>query len=160
MSYTSAHTLFRPLHVALMLCSSAAFLLSGCSSEEFSYDSASLFPENYQSTYTKSDKYNCTKSPTHGNDYVIVWYSPEIQAAYADDTMTPPDGAVALKEQFADESCSEMTSIKVLARDESSASKYKWQNVQQDGSVEFTQEENFCSSCHANEPCKNGLCAY
>lgn len=146
------------------LLSTAALLTTsvtlGACGTEFTYDTNSLFPEDYQSSYSKQAKFDCTESATHGGDYVRVWLSPEIKPAYESDAEAP-EGAVALKEQFSDSSCEELTSITAFKKDASSSNGWKWQNVQSDGSVEFTVDENYCSSCHtADRPdCTGVLCA-
>ncbi len=142
---------------ALMLLFSVA---CGNSSVEYTYDSNSLFPEDYQTSYTKLSKYDCTKSAQHGGDYVKIWLSPEIKPSYDDENVEAPEGAVAVKEQFSDDKCEDLTSMTVMEKKEASTTGYSWQRLYADGSVEFTVDDNFCSSCHAAPPCKNNLCAF
>lgn len=145
-----------------LLCAGALVAASatlGACGTEFNYDSASFFPEDYQSAYAKQAKHDCTASPTHGGDFVRVWLSPEIKPSY-DGDVAVPEGAVALKEQFADDACEELISITTFRKKTASPTGWEWQKIQEDGSVEFTQEENSCSSCHINTPtCTDSLCS-
>ncbi len=139
---------------ALVLVGASATL--GACGTEFTYDSNSFFPEDYRSSYTKHTKHDCTASPTHGGDHVRIWLSDEIKPAYEGDAEAP-EGAVALKEQFSDEDCEDLTSITVFKKKSASETGWEWQRIQEDGSVEFTVDKNFCSDCHTS--CAGGgLC--
>ena len=127
--------------------------LSACGTE-FNYDSTSFFPEDYRSAYTQHDKHDCTVSPTHGGARVKIWLSPEVAPAYGEGDGEAPEGAVAIKEQFADEECEELSSITAFKKDAASAGGWQWQRVQEDGSVEFSGEQASCSGCHAS--CEDG----
>jgi hypothetical protein len=144
-----------PILVALPLLA-----LSACG-DSFSYDAASYFPEDWQDTYT--EQVGCKQSSTHGDDYVIVYTSPEATAAYTDRAQAMPEGAVILKEQFSDSSCSTLsaiTSMRKLADGEDTANgDYGWQRVESDGTVAFSgAQPGNCSTCHSACPDGDFLC--
>ena len=134
-----------------------ALALPACG-ESFSYDANSFFPEDWQDSYVK--KFDCKESVTHGNDHVIVYVSPDAEAAYADRTTEMPTGSVILKEQYSDSSCSDLTAYTVMRKLEAGANTeqgdYEWQRVESSGEISVSGDATIsnCTSCHTN--CEGG----
>ena len=132
----------------------------GCGGEEdsFAYNQNSLYPENWEETY--SLKKDCAQSPTHGSDYVKVWASPEASAAFDDRTVEMPASAVLLKSQYKDSSCTELAGFTAARADEvgtDGAVTWYWQRTEVDGTIGAEGASNFCNDCHV--ACANGICS-
>jgi len=141
------------------LLASIAALVIGCGGggeAEFVYDSASYFPENYETTYQELAGFGCEQSPTHGGDYVRILVSDEALPAY--DGMEIPDGAVITKPQYSDAGCTTLTSITVMQKDSAAESGWQWQTVGADGAVGDSGQVQFCVDCHA-AMCGGNQCA-
>lgn len=133
-------------------------VLAGCGDAEIVHNPDSFFPEDWKSTYKK--KKACTKSPTHGGQYVEVWVNPEGEAAFDDRSRVVPLEAVFLKPQFEDSDCTEPTWWTVMKPKEVAADgkvTWIWQRAELDGSLSINGEGGFCNSCHVG--CANGICA-
>lgn len=92
--------------------SSAAFLLSsallGCGPEP-------LFPEGYAASYVET--YPCSRSADHALSFVRILVSPEAADTFRTATGTFAPGAVVLKEEYADEACTELEGWSVMRRE-------------------------------------------
>ena len=141
---------------ALLLLATSALAACGSGDAEYSYDSASLFPEDYQAQYTALTGFDCTKSPTHGGDYVRIYASSDALPIY--DGMEVADGAVLVKPQYSDASCEELSAITSMKRDSTTPSEWVWQRVGADGSVESSGQVENCVSCHT-ATCGGNQCA-
>lgn len=137
----------RPL---LLILAIFAMSLSACGETEFVYNSASFFKEDYQTSYTKIS--DCTKSSTHGGDYVKVFADDNAAQAYSTGGAAVKEGGVIVKPQYADDGCTELTSIKVMRKGAAGTAAdkgdWQWQDVSNDGSITSEGQIGFCISCH------------
>lgn len=128
--------------------------LTACGGEAFEYDSASYFPEDWETSYTKLETLDCEQSSTHGGEYVQVWVNDTAAPSYDAAGATAEEGAVIIKPQYTDDACSELSAITVMRK---AASGWEWQRVEADGAVAFSGENSTCSDCHS--ACNDFRCA-
>ena len=122
--------------------------LSACSG---SWDEEVVAPENFQDSYSKL--HECKPSAHPRADYVITWLSPDalpVWEAWAEGDAEADFelGAIAVKSQYRDSSCSELTGYTLMEKTSVEADApnggWKWQ---------FTNEYGECSNCDAGASC-------
>lgn len=122
--------------------------LAACD-DSFEYDPNSYFAQDWEATYTKVSE--CSKTATHSGPYVEVWVSPDGLTAF-NDGETLPEGAVVLKTQWANASCSEFDLWTVMRKGAAGTAPesgdWEWQTVFGDGEIQEQGQVAFCINCH------------
>jgi hypothetical protein len=73
---------------------------------------ALLVPDDWRTTYTLAR--DCRLSPEHDLTYIRVFASPEAEPTYSSHTGEFVEGAVLMKEEFADPDCTDLVAFKVM----------------------------------------------
>ena len=145
--------------LATLVVGLSLMLLSACGETEFVYNSASFFKQDYETSYTKIS--DCTKSPTHGGDYVKVFADSNAAQAYSGGDPVK-EGGVVVKPQYADDGCTELTSIKAMRKGPAGTAPdkgdWEWQDVGEDGSISSEGQLGGCISCHTGCPLGDFRC--
>lgn len=138
----------------------SAMLLStacGDNAADFTISSDAFFASDYETSYKQLEKLDCTKSDTHGGTYVKVYLSDDAKTAYDADTALP-DGAILVKPQYSDDTCSTLAAITAMKKDSSTESGWVWQRAEADGTLAIDGQSSSCIGCHTN--CMNDyLCS-
>jgi hypothetical protein len=127
-----------------------ALLLCGCP-EPPPPDVEPLFPESYASDWTMVR--DCRRSIDHDLAWVQIWTDPTARATYEAREGTLPVGSTLLKEEFADEDCTDLVGFTVMRREEGFAptkGDWHWQEVTLDGEVVLDGSKFECFHCHTN----------
>lgn len=117
-----------------------AALAVGCPSPEIE----PVFPADYASTYTEVR--TCRRSPDHDLAYIRVLSSPSAVDVYTTRTGDFPEGAVVLKEEYADPDCTDLVGLAAMER---IGDDWRWQDVAPDRTVMDDGAIARCASCHA-----------
>lgn len=123
-----------------------AYVLSGCPSA----DSEPAFPADYASRYIEVR--DCRRSPEHDLAFIRVFASPDAASVYRERSGTFADGAVLVKEEFADPACTMLEGFTVMARERGG---WRWQEVTADRRVLQDGELRRCIGCH--DRCEAGF---
>ena len=128
-------------------------LLSGaCSSDDPEAEKpALLFPlSDYAASYQLVR--DCRKSIDHDLTSVRVLASPQAAGPYTLRNENFPVGAILVKEQYADDACTELDGFSVMKREPTGyapgAGDWHWQRVTKNGSVELDGKLPSCAGCH------------
>ena len=149
--------------LALAATAAAALSLSSCSG---SWDEEAAAPENFRATYQKL--HDCRASAHPAAAYVITWLSPDgaaawdkIKAGMGADAVFP-EGAVALKAQYEDSSCSTLSGYTLMEKLAEGADApngdWRWQFLDEDGACNDCALGSSCSSCHTLPTCVGHFC--
>ena len=125
--------------------------LVGCAS----WDAEAYFPENYQSTYTKT--HDCKKGAHPAGNFVTTWVNPIGKAAFESGTTPYPEGTIFVKSQYTDDRCSEQERFTVMKKGSTGTAPdsgdWLWQLSGDTRNVgECCDGSNGCVGCHT--PCK------
>lgn len=133
----------------LLTCLSVLTLTAcGDNSNDFTLSPDAFFASDWETSYQKLDKLDCSKSPTHGSQWVKVYYDSAAAPAYNGEGGALPDGAVVIKPQFSDDACETMTWITAMKKDSSAPSGWVWQRAEADGTLSINGQNDFCINCH------------
>jgi hypothetical protein len=116
----------------------SALALGGCPSP-----APPVFPESYASTYTEVR--DCRRSPEHELSYIRVWASPEAAPIYTSRTGDFPEGAVIVKEEFANAACTDLLGWTAMRRE---GGDWRWQDVALDRTTIEDGDIARCTTCH------------
>lgn len=105
-----------------------------------------VFPADYTSSYVEVR--DCRRSPEHDLSFMKVWTSPDATGPYQSRVGMFPEGAVVLKEEYSDSSCTDRLGWTVMRRE---AGRWRWQEVLPDRTVLEDGPLAHCQACH--EPC-------
>lgn len=125
----------------------ALTMLCGC--PEPAPDVEPLFPESYATDWTLVR--DCRRSIDHDLAYVQVWADPTAAPTYQAREGTLPDGSTLLKEEFADEECTDLVGFTLMRREEGFAEAngdWHWQEVAFDRQVVTDGSKFECFHCH------------
>jgi hypothetical protein len=107
-------------------------------------DTPPAFPADYASQYVEVR--DCRRSPEHDLAFIRVLASPDAAAIYEARSGTFPEGAVILKEEFADPGCTDLDGFAVMRRE---GSGWRWQSVTPERRVLEDGALPRCAGCHA-----------
>lgn len=131
-------------------CLAFSTLCAGCPGPELP-EVEPVFPADYASTYTEVR--DCRRSPDHDLAYIRVLASPEALAAYTARDAAFPEGAVVLKEEFADPACADPTGWTAMRRQSAgyfaAGGDWQWQRVDPDRRVAEDGALPRCAGCHS-----------
>lgn len=126
---------------ALSLAGVLGALLSGCPSPS---PAEPVFPADYAASYVEVR--DCRRSPEHELAFIRVLASPDAAATYQARTGTFAEGAVVLKEEYVDASCTEALGWTAMRREDGD---WRWQEVAPDRAVIEDGAIPRCATCHA-----------
>ena len=124
---------------------------AACSDDAEPAKTAPLFPlADYAASYQVVR--DCRTSIDHDLSHVRVLASPEAVGAYTLRNEQFPVGAILVKEQYADDGCTELEGFSVMKREPNGyapgAGDWHWQRVSKGGSVELDGKLPTCTGCH------------
>jgi hypothetical protein len=128
----------------------AILLLTGCGGD--GGGAAPIFPADYASHYVRV--YPCRASVEHFLHSVAIWADPASATAYQNGPFPLRDGAVIVKEEFADEGCTQRvgwTAMRRQAGDGSDAggfAAWTFQELDEGRRVVERHPHRDCVSCH------------
>jgi len=138
---------------ALLFClATLALTACGDNSNDFTLSSDAFFASDWETSYQKLDKLDCSQSPTHGSQWVKIYYDDAAAPAYNGEGGELPDGAIVIKPQFSDDACETMTWITAMKKDSSTPSGWVWQRAEADGTLSINGQNDFCINCHTGCP--------
>lgn len=146
---------------ALLLLLVTGLGVSACG-EEYTYDQASFFPQDWESSYTKV--VNCKKSAIHSGPYVAVWADSSGVDLYKGDdkAVAAPEGTVIVKPQYSDDGCTDLTAITVMRKGSPGTAPEKgdweYQNITGEGEIAEEGQVGYCINCHTGCSGKDYLC--
>jgi hypothetical protein len=103
-----------------------------------------VFPADYASSYVLVR--DCRRSPDHDLAFIRVLASPDAARVYNTRTGAFPEGAVIVKEEFADRACTNLSQWSAMRRERGA---WRWQEVAADRTVMEDGDIPRCASCHA-----------
>lgn len=115
-------------------------LLGGCPPA----DTPAVFPADYAASYVEVR--DCRRSPDHELAFIRVLTSPGAADTYRTQTGTFAEGAVVLKEEFADPDCTDLEGFSVMARE---GGAWRWQTVTAERRVLEDGALPRCIACHS-----------
>jgi len=130
----------------------ALTLATGCAAE-YVHDANAFFPEDFETSWTKVS--DCAISGDHSNKYVVVYANGTALTAFNDAAATEyAEGSAFAKAQFDSSDCSgsyaAITAMRKDAPGSGSPSDWKWQMVNDDGSIGTnTYDAPGCYNCHS-----------
>lgn len=109
-----------------------------------------VFPAGYEATYVEVR--NCRRSPDHDLSYIRVLANAEAEPSYRTLSGTLPEGSVLVKEEFADEACTELTGWTAMRKEPAGyapeGGDWRWQRVDLDRTVVVDGAAAQCLACH------------
>lgn len=128
-------------------------LLSGLAScaQVDAPNAVSALPEDYQTAFVEAR--SCRVSIDHDLKYVTVKVRPELLATYNQGPYPFPQGAVVVKEQYLDATCSQLASYTVMRKESAGydAANGDWQWFSLDDRKQIAQSGKLarCIACHS-----------
>ena len=142
----------------LLLACTMFFVESGCFQDSTPEHSTFLPLGDYPSKFLKV--VNCRLNAGHDRRYQQVFANALAGDPY---TSTPAPGSVLVAEEHGDPSCGSLIDYKVMAKEnpgyDSASGDWHWQELDTNQRVVKDGHLTACSSCHAQPPCSNFLCA-
>jgi hypothetical protein len=108
------------------------------------------FPAGYAASYVEVR--NCRRSPEHDLAFIRIVASPDAAPIYQARAGAFADGAVILKEEFADPDCTMLEGFTVMARERGA---WRWQDVTAERTVLDDGALPRCVGCHSG--CEEGF---
>lgn len=126
-----------------------ALLLAACGDEPEPPGPEPLFPSGFETSY--AEVRNCRFSIEHDGVSIIVYASPGAAEAYREGRYPFAPGAVIVKKEHRDGSCTELSGYTVMKKTGtgSSAADWSWQRVGADRKVDTEAPAQRCIACHA-----------
>ncbi|MDQ3036214.1 MAG: hypothetical protein M3Y87_27685 [Myxococcota bacterium] len=119
----------------------AATPIAGCPAPE---PAEPVFPADYSASYLEVR--DCRRSPEHELAYIRILASPDAATTYATREGSFGDGAVVVKEEYSDASCSDALGWTAMRRE---GGAWRWQEVAPDRVVMEDGAIERCVTCHA-----------
>ena len=108
-----------------------------------------LFPADYAATF--QEVRSCRRSADHDLFYVRVLASAGAASVYANRDAPFPEGSVLVKEEHADDACTDLERITAMRREigyAPQAGDWHWQRLSPDRAVELDGKLATCAGCH------------
>lgn len=109
-----------------------------------------VFPADYAASYVEVR--DCRRSPEHDLAFIRIVTSPDAAPVYEARAGTFAEGAVIVKEEFADPACSMLEGYTVMARERGA---WRWQEVTAGRVVLDDGTPPRCVGCHSS--CEMGF---
>ena len=112
-----------------------------------------MFPADYDATYREVR--NCRRSIDHDNMFIRVLADPVAYQPYLDRTAPLPVGSIVLKEEYADETCTDLARFAVMRKENEGfdALSGDWYFQQVNLRREVIDDHNErCYRCHTSCP--------
>ncbi len=109
-----------------------------------------LFPADYAATFTEVR--DCRTSADHDLTHVRVFADPVALDAYTTRGEPLPDGSLLVKEEHADETCTDLVGFAVMMREEGydpDRGDWHWQKLDADRRVTQDGRLERCGGCHS-----------
>lgn len=110
-----------------------------------------LFPADYTATFREVRP--CRRSGDHDLAYVKIWADPIAFEAYSTRTVPFPEGSIVVKEEYANDACTELDGWTVMRREagfDPAHGDWHWQRVEVGRRVSEDGRLERCQSCHAD----------
>jgi hypothetical protein len=150
------HSLRLPLWVSF-LCA-----VSACSEEKNSDPtpgSDAFFPSNFRTSYDRVR--DCRLSIEHDLVHIVVYSDPDSTDRYLNEDYPFQSGAVIVKEEFADEECSERSGFTVMRKAESGEHEdtlgWEWQSLDANRDLVPSNVAQ-CTACHSDCDARDYTC--
>lgn len=123
------------------LCLAIAALAFGCPGPE---PIDPIFPADYASRFTEAR--DCRRSPEHDLSYIRIYANAGALEVYQTRTGDFPEGAILVKEEYADPSCTDRIGWTAMIRE---GGDWHWQELASDRVVIEDGAIRRCAGCHA-----------
>lgn len=136
---------------------------AGCSGKEPpapSPGSDAWFPSNFRTSYERVRE--CRLSIEHDLLHIVIYADPDNSERYLNEDYPFDPGAVVVKEEFADEECSERSGFTVMRKADPGEHEdtlgWQWQRLDANRAL-ISANVAQCTACHADCEARDYTCA-